>query len=277
MTSPPASTADTRYVMQGKEHGTCPECGEALPMPWTIECPDCGTCSCPYHHPDGERCSSTFSSTKSVKNHHWQIHDVKLAQYDRCDYCTNWYELEYTDQRFCSPECSSKDQSNDPSPPESESCFTCGETFEVEATVDGKRVYCPDCSDHSVKAGYVSCTFCSETYLENSDRDDRLSEQAVCSVPCYEEKTTKRPDDLYQLLYVLYVHEDRSIASVSRRHPDLQYTAIQNRLEEFGLYQKSMESVLREFDASKIGSSAPDGDDSYKQYYPDGRSAGGDD
>lgn len=77
----------------------------------------------------------------------------------------------------------------------------------------------------SLETTWFTCAFC---------RGPLTTDRPFCSAACREEAHRDRPDDEYQLLYVLAVVEGRSVRDCAARIPHLKREAVRCRLNERG-------------------------------------------
>lgn len=124
-------------------------------------------------------------------------------------------------------------------------CPTCGESpFQAERGVKSHHVQCHGRRLRQTRA-------CASKHCSNQVPKD-THDGWVCSDTCKEEVKTYRPDGLYQLLYVLYVVEDRGILDTAQRAPYGKHK-VRNALKEFGFYSPAYHTLLKNGPPDMVG------------------------
>lgn len=137
---------------------------------------------------------------------------------------------------------------------------------DIETVADGETVYqCPRDScdatadtERGIKCHFSTvhdqrlvrfrtCEFCGQRF--ELDRDKR----SYCSQTCVNESRRDRPDDPYQLLYVLYVHEDRSLEDTADRMPDHTRREVREMARGHDMLETTLSQQLSEMDPEDLG------------------------
>lgn len=131
------------------------------------ECPDCG---------------KAFHGRSGLVSHHSQIHDGRLAGYDKvCGVCGTDFTTSKEGLKYCSPECGTEAQKRRVTI----ECERCGDEFETTPSKADERRFCSlDC-----KTDWFSKTFRGENHPRWKD-NTTTKECAWCDSVC-ETPTTK--------------------------------------------------------------------------------------
>lgn len=259
----------------------CPDCGETFASFRGMRihqghgCGD-GADGSPSEDDDAKcpTCGETFASDRGVKVHHARAHGESLAEPETsiCQQCGDEFEVVAGGHgKYCSRECFHASQREG----ETVECPVCGESFwATPSELDKGRTYCSnECYGEALDTTELrKCKMCGRTF-----RIQRRSDKQYCCRACMAEHRSNapRPNDISALLWLLYVYEDHSTRETYRRQRAvlsasgaLTKDEVRERLVGIGVYDPggAGRRALEEADPDDFGRSAPDGDDSWRQY-----------
>lgn len=228
------------------------------------ECPTCG--------------KDDFDTETAMKVHHTHAHGESLVEPEisECNHCGDEFEVaENSGGKYCSLECMGLDKRDRVELV----CENCGDEFEVPPSdADGRKFCSQECRTDSMpsKYEYRSCEMCGRNF-----KTIRSGPAKYCCRSCEAEAKAEkpRPEDEDTLLWLLYVYEGFNHHKTWERQRAVQGAAdaltkkeVRDRLVEMGVFNthSGVSQTLAQMDPDELGSSTPDGDDTWKELYSTG-------